>query len=518
MHFTTIHVFLLLALLTALSTLIAARLRIAYPIVMVVAGLGIGFVPGLPHIALDPEMVFVLFLPPILMAAAYFMPWTEFRDNLRPILLLAVGLVLVTTVAVGYAAHWVIGLPLAAGFVLGAIVSPPDAVAASSVAREVGLPRRVVTILEGESLVNDATGLVLYQLALAAILTGGFSLMEAGGRFALVAVGGVGIGLAIGWLAQRIMARIRDLGVVTVMSLLVPYAAYIAAEAVHVSGVLAVVAAGLYIGWHGSRTFDAEQRTHVTAVWDSLIYLLNGLVFILIGLQVPAILAAIKPYPAELLVLAGAAVAGVTILVRIMWVFPATLLPRLLSPALRRRDPTPRWGQVTVVAWAGMRGIVSLAAALALPPDLPGRGLVLYLAYVVILVTLVGQGLTLGPLICRLGLSREDIRDEEWGARQIILQAGQERLAELVAAGTIGGEPADLLAGRYAALVQLWQSGEAEARQTQIYRQAAIHTLQAEHDRLLELRRFGVVSDDTFRKLERDIDLRFHALPDAPPG
>src|ERR1051326_2814617 len=291
---------LLLASVAALPFL-AQRLTIPYPILLVLGGLAIGFIPGLPSVRLSPGLVLLIFLPPLLFAQAWMTPWREFWKYRRPIFLLAVGLVLFTTTAVALAAHALMGLPLAAGFLLGAIVSPPDAVAASAIAERFRLPRRIVTILEGESLVNDATGLVAYKFALAAVLTGAFSFAQASLQFLFVALGGIALGWGVGWGSARLFERIKDESVLITLSLLVPYVGYLTAERFEVSGVLAAVTSGLYLGRRAPQMLNASTRLQAGGFWGMLVFLLNSVVFLLIGLQLPAIWASLSNYSAPIL-------------------------------------------------------------------------------------------------------------------------------------------------------------------------------------------------------------------------
>ena len=427
----------------------ATRLRISYPILLVIGGLALSFIPGLPHVALRPDLVFLLFLPPLLYYAALLTSWRDFKANLRPISLLAIGLVLFTTCAVAAVAHWMVpGIPWAAAFVLGAIVSPPDAIAATAITQRLPVPKRVITILEGESLVNDASALVAYRVAVAAVVTGAFSLPEATLQFVVASVGGVVVGLGAGMLVAWVRPRIRDDSVETVFSLLTPYLSYLPAEWLHVSSVLSVVTCGLYIARRLDQITTARVRLRAFATWESLIFLLNGLVFILIGLQMSRIVR--TSGGASIARAAGhaAVVSVVAITVRMLWVATATYVPRLLSPGLRERDPAPPWQQVFVIAWTGMRGVVSLAAALALPMTLsdnvtafPRRDLIIFITFGVILCTLVLQGLTLPALIrwLRFDGTAGARDDEETMARYLAALAAVERLDTLAPAASARG-------------------------------------------------------------------------------
>ncbi|MGA2871491.1 MAG: Na+/H+ antiporter, partial [Verrucomicrobiota bacterium] len=390
-----VDIFVGLLLAVAIIALLARKLHIPYPILFLIGGLLIGCVPELPKVRLSPDLVFLVFLPPLLFPAAFFTSWRDFRANLRPISLLAIGLVLFTTVVVAFLAYYFFNLPLAAGFVLGAIISPPDAIAATAIAERLSVPRRIVTILEGESLVNDATALIAYRFAVAAVLTGTFSLADAGLQFVFVSVGGVLTGLAVGWLAVWFHKRVDDAPIEITVSLLTPFVAYLPAEHMHVSGVLSVVTAGLYIGRQTPLILSYRTRLQGGPVWSMLEFLLNGFVFILIGLQLPDILHTLsehKDYTISQLVGYSLIISVAVIVVRLLWVFPAAYLPRFLSKKVRAKDPYPNWRHVTIIGWTGMRGVVSLAAALALRDTFPGRDLILFLTFMVILATLVVQG------------------------------------------------------------------------------------------------------------------------------
>lgn len=516
-----VEVVLALLLLVALLTVVARRIGIPYPILMTLGGLALGLVPGLPRIELAPELVFLLFLPPLLFAAAYFTSPRELLVNARPIGLLAVGLVLATTGVVALVVHGMvpaIGWP--AAFALGAIVSPPDAVAATAIAQRLGLPRRLVIILEGESLVNDATALVAYRLAIAAALTGSFSLIAAAGSFVFVSVGGVAIGLIVGWLIVQVEKRLDDPPVEVLISLLGPFAAWLPAEALGVSGVLSVVTAGIVLGRAAPRILGSDARVLGSGVWQMLVFTLTGLVFILIGLQLPTVLdhLAISQSLAELVLLA-VVVSATVIGIRLAWVFPATYLPQILPGALRARGRAPSPRSVLVLGWAGMRGVVSLAAALALPLTLSdgtpfaGRELVLLLTFAVILATLVGQGLSLPWLIRRLGIGDDgSAAHEELHAREAAIAAALLRLDELVTEWPGHMELIDHLRERHehatGHLEHDHETGEAPIDQ-----EAAEHgaiqraVIEAQRLAVIDLRDRGVISDEALRRVERDLDL-----------
>jgi Na+/H+ antiporter len=404
----------LIIVLTALIALLAAadKFRLPNPVLLVVAGLCIGFIPSMPGISLNPDVVFLIFLPPILYDAASNTSWHDFKSEIKPISTLAIALVIFTTGAVAIASHTMIpGFTWPLAFVLGAIVSPPDAVAATTVTKGLGLNKKVITILEGESLVNDASALITYRFAIAAIGTGTFIFWEAGIDFLLVVVGGILIGVVIGYIFILIHKRILDNSIIsTSLSLLTPFVAYLTAEQIHTSGVLSVVSAGLVISWRAPDVFSYQTRIRNRAVWDTIIFLLNGFIFILIGLQLKSILADLGQYSLGELIFYGFIVSVVTVLVRILWVFAAAFSPvgRILTRKRNKSDLVDNntWKNVLIVAWTGTRGVVSLATALALPLTIngdafPNRSLILFLAFVVIFVTLVIQGLSL-PLLIKL--------------------------------------------------------------------------------------------------------------------
>jgi CPA1 family monovalent cation:H+ antiporter len=509
-----IELVLLLLVATTLLAVVAQRLAVAYPIVLVLGGLALGLVPGLPRVALDPELVFELFLPPLLFASAFFIPWPDFRENLRPILMLAIGLVGATAAAVAYVAWGTLGLPLAVGFLLGAIVSPSDPVAATAIAERLRLPHRLVVVLEGESLINDAAALVMFHFAVLVVATGAWSFSGVLLDFVRLAVGGIALGLAVGWLALQLFRRLDDPTVITVMTVLGPFAAYLPAELLGFSGVLATVAAGIYVGWHGPTAFTPATRVRAGAVWSVLVFLLNGLAFILIGLQLPFILADIAREPPALLVAGALAVVGVVMLVRVVWIFGSNALACLIAPGWRRRDPALPWQQLSVLSWSGMRGIVTLAAALALPnvvasgAPFPERGLILFLAFAVTLGTLVLQGLTLPALVQALEIGAADDAEERTEAQRFALEAALARLDELAARGDL---PADGLAHmrlRYEHVLRVLDDTDLAVGDPRTYRTIQLDLIEAERTVLLEMRRHGAISEDVFRDLQRALDMR----------
>jgi len=516
------EIFVGLLLAVAVLALVARKLTIPYPILLVVGGLLLGLIPKLPKVRLDPELVFLFVLPPLLYPAALFTSWRDFRANLRPIALLAIGLVLFTTVSVAYLVHSFMDLPLAVGFVLGAIISPPDAIAATAIADRLKVPRRIVAILEGESLVNDATALVAYRFAVAAVVTGSFSLAHASIQFFVVGIVGNLVGLAVGWLAEQFHKRVEDAPIEITVSLLTPFVAYLAAERLGLSGVLAVVTAGLYLGMRMPELLSFRTRLRGGPVWEMVEFLLNGFVFILIGLQLPEVLSALSGHsiPVHQLVWYALLISLAVIVIRILWVFPATYLPRLLFKRVCRHDPYPPWRHVTLVAWTGMRGVVSLAAALALPLTLrngspfPARDLILFLTFVVILATLVLQGLSLPPLIRCLGIQDDrSIEREEREARLKANQAALTRLNEIAHRDPAKDEVLQRLRVEYEDHIRQVEGAEPEIAGTPLrlfsseYERLSHEALQIERVTILKLRNQDVINDEVLRRIQRDIDL-----------
>jgi Na+/H+ antiporter len=514
--------------------LIARRLDLPYPILFVIGGLVIGMIPILPfRLELAPDLVFFVFLPPLLYIQAFYTSWRDFRFFLRPILLLAVGLVLVTTVTVAYVAHWIIPnadgtgpLPLAVGFVLGAIVSPPDAIAASAIAQRLGLPRRIVTILEGESLVNDATSLVLFKIALAAV---GATVPLMGkawlpGEFTYISVVGIAVGLLVGRVIAWIRRRIHDAGVPInlCMSLMTPYISYMLADQfLHASGVLAVVTTGLYLGWKAPEDYQADLRLQAQAFWNTLIYLLNGMVFVLIGLQLPFILASMREHWWPQPLIEAVIINIVCIVVRIAWIFPGAYLPRL-SKRVRETEEAPNWRDVTVVSWCGMRGVVSLAAALTLLgyPNFPRPHLVTFIAFSVILTSLVLQGLTLPPLIRWLGVGDDGVpAREESEARDILARAVHERIDKVRSDGNFPVRAIDRVEESYLERERALHDPLAEQLgwSDEFYHRVSVRRLNrlmivVRRRALLNLRRSGKIGDDVLHKIEHELDLEEQRL------
>jgi Na+/H+ antiporter len=505
MEFSSQDELVLLALLIAVTALtaLAPVLRVPYPILLVLGGLALGFIPGVPEVSLPPELVLVGVLPPLLYAASFFTSLRDFRANLKPIGLLAVGLVVATMLGVAAVAHLATGLSWAASFVLGAVVAPTDPIAATAIARRFGVPRRIVTIVEGESLVNDATALVLYGVAVTAVVTGSFSLLEGGLDFVVSVIGGIAVGLAVGWIVALVRIRLDNIPAEIAISLLTGFLAYIPAQALGVSGVLAAVTVGFYLGWRSPELSTPAMRLQGIAVWETLVFLLNALLFTLIGLQLGPILDELRGETTGDLIIDALVVTATVMLVRIIWVF-----------ALGPRD------YPAVIGWMGMRGAVSLAAALALPLEtdagapFPGRELIIFLAFAVILGTLVGQGLTLPKLIHFLDLEEDRLEaKEDTKARIYAADAALQRLEELLDEDWVRPETADRLRGLYNFRRSRFQArfdGEDDGsieRQSADYQRLRRELLEAERAAVVGLRRQGRISDEVMRRVERDLDL-----------
>jgi CPA1 family monovalent cation:H+ antiporter len=515
---------LLLLLLSAVALgWLARHLKFPYPIALVLGGSLLGLVPNLPAHTFDPQLVLVAVLPPILYQAALLTSWTDFKANLRPIGLLAIGLVAATTLAVGATLKLLVpDVPWAAAFALGAIVSPPDAVAATSILSRLSMPRRIVTILEGESLVNDASGLVLYKFAVAAVLTGAVSLAEATVQFAAVSIGGTLIGMALAHAYILVHRRLQDPFIEVLTVLTIPYAAYLAGEALHVSGVLAVVAAGLVRGRYAPEIVSAEMRIIARPVWNILVFLLNSVVFILIGLQIHGVARSLNAYPPALLAVMSLAITAVAIAVRFAWVVPVAYLPRWMVGGLRRRGPGPDPRELAIIGWCGMRGIVSLAAALALPLTLPGgepfphRDLIVFLTFIVILATLVGQGLTLAPLIRRLRVgARWSLHDERRRVRASMSAAALAAIDRVVDAQGVPAswtEPLKAeLTDRILVVADNSYDGAPRVDALTRLRHAVIRAERAE---LIRLWRRNQVSDEVMHHLMETLDYEQATLPE----
>lgn len=514
-------IIILLTVITVLSEL-TTKIKIPYPILVVLAGMAIGFIPGLPAVTLDPDLIFLIFLPPVLYGAAWTTSWPDFKYNIRPISLLAVGCVLFTTTMIAVVAHYFIpNFGWAESFVLGAIISPPDAVAASAATKGLGVPKRILTILEGESLVNDATGLIAYRYAIAAAGTGTFAFFLAGMNFFYVAILGIVIGLAVGYLFYIIHKYTPDDPTTdTTLTFIAPYAAYLTAEHFHASGVLAVVVTGVFLSPKSSEIFSHQTRLQSYAVWDTILFILNGLIFILIGLQLPMILEDLADYSLMTLIGYGALISMATILLRIIWVFPGAYIPRWIFRSIREkeRDFTPRY--TTIIAWSGMRGVVSLAAALALPITInnqafPNRAIILFLTFAVIFSTLVLQGLTLPSLVKFLGVKADGQDDqEEHEARLQLATTIIEHIEENYALSLSDGVLSQVKSKYELRIQRMKDSSENKLTKEQIaeFHRIQLDLIRAERRFILELRKHQRISNEVLWKLEYELDLEEERL------
>jgi len=513
----------LLALLVAVAALLvlAPIMRTPYPILLVLGGLALGFVPGMPSITLPPDLVLIAILPPLLYSAAFYTSLRDLRQNVRQISALAIGLVVATTVGVAAVAHMLIpGVGWGSAFVLGAIVSPTDPVAATSIARRLGVPRRIVTIVEGESLVNDGTALVLYRVAVVAVVSGSFSVWDAGLRFVGTAAGGIAVGIGVGFLIAAIRRRLDNPPVEVTIALLSGYFAYLPASILGVSGVLAAVTTGIYMGWRTPELTSVQTRLDGAAAWQIFTFVVNALLFSLVGLQLHEILDALSGRSAGQLLWEAAAVAATVIVLRIVWIFPITYVPWIIWGRSDKHDAAPPWQRPAVVAWMGMRGAVSLAAALALPlttdagGSFPDRPLIIYLTFAVIVATLVFQGLSL-PLVIRVLGVEDDGLDakEEAKARIHAADAALARLDELIDEDWVRPETAERMRGmmdfrrnRFAARFSPEDDGGIE-EQSLAYQRLRRELLDAERQALTELRYSGAISNDVWLRVGRDLDL-----------
>ena len=511
-----------LLFLVSMLAMLSDKLRISYPIFLVISGLLISQLPHIPKISLDPDMVFIIFLPPLLYAAAWNTSWREFWLFRRPISLLAFGLVIFTAGAVAFVSWRMIpdfSLPL--GFLLGGIISPPDAVAATSVLQNLPIPKRVVTILEGESLVNDASSLIVFRFAMAAIFTGQFILWKAGVNFLLVASMGIVIGLAIGNVVYAIHRWLPTTpSIDTALTLITPYLMYIAAEHFHFSGVLSVVSGGLFLSYRSHEIITYDSRLQSQSVWKVMIFLLNGVVFIMIGLQLPGIIQGLGEYSLRSAILYGVVISVVTILVRIAWVFPGAYLPRICFKKIRLVEVRPEPKSVFIIAWSGMRGVVSLASALAVPFMLsdgvpfPHRNLILFVTFVVILVTLVLQGLSLPLLIRWLRVAAQENEEEQ--KLSIRLRLASAALDYINAQYNNDSEAIDAfsrLKERYERMVDITQQRLEKAEKEAVpsflprYRQLLLELVQIQRQELLRMRHDNLFPEELLRGREFELDL-----------
>ncbi len=519
--------------------------KLPYPVLLIIAGLIIGFVPSLPNLAMDPDVVFVIMLPPLLYDAASKTSWHEFRTSIRPISALAITLVFFTTVAVAITAHYLIdGFSWPLAFVLGAVVSPPDAVAASGVIKGLGLNKKVMTILEGESLVNDASALVAYRYAVAAVTTGTFVLWKAGLEFLWVAFAGILIGVAIGYLFVEAHRRITNNPVVeTCFTLLAPFLSFLAAEQVHVSGVLAVVSTGLLIAWKSPEVFSYQARMRTRILWDTLIFLLHGFVFIMIGLQLPSIVKGLGNYPLSRMLGDGLLISLVTIIVRFIWVFAGVQWQSMFkrwkksgSSGTSTAVPDNTWKNVLVVAWTGTRGVISLAAALALPlvmengAPFPQRHAIIFIAFVVIIVTLVVQGLSLPLLIRWLKIVPEDFSPAEEKELELYLASHTVHYIDQELRGYLNRTETEELVNKYQAVItelttEIRRHKHARLANTELSSAPAdpvqnAKTAISKYQRalLLKVHKEGIFSDAAIRKVERKLDINELKLNKAIRG
>jgi monovalent cation/hydrogen antiporter len=521
---SALEVLILLLAVVAAVAVVAKRLQVPVAIFLVLAGVALALVPGLPPVELAPELVLLLVLPPVIYSSAVAMSWREFRFNLRPIGLLAVGCVAFTTTATAAAAHWGLGLTWPVGFVLGAIVSPPDAVAPLSIARRLQIPRRILVILEGEGLANDATALVLYRFAVVAVSAGTFSMSGAAATFVAIVVGEILWGIGVGWLMLRLRRWVGDPRVELTLAVITPFLAYWPPQYLGGSGVLATVTAGLYISWNGLRLISAATRLQGIFFWDFLIYLIEGMIFLLTGLQVRTLIERIGSYSIFDLALSAVVVSAVVIITRFIWIYPATYLPRWLFRSIERKDPSPPWEWPFILAFTGIRGIVSLAAALGIPfatasgQPFPDRDLILFLTFSVIIVTLVGQGLTLPWIIRVLGLAhagryeRRAERAEEHQARRQAIETVIRRLDELKEERSWSEDVVRPLRARHRDRlkhIDHRHTGERiDGKFTDIHDEIELELIDAERQHINNLYRDGKLKDEARRRIEHELDLR----------
>jgi monovalent cation/hydrogen antiporter len=514
----------LLALLLALGALLALSpvLRLPLPILLVLTGVVLGFVPGLPHVALAPDLVLVAILPPLLYSGAFFTSLRDLRTNRRAIGLLAFGLVGTTMATVAVVAHEWIGLSWPVAFTLGAVVSPTDALAATEIASRLSVPRRIVSLIEGESLVNDGTALVLYKAAVGATLGAAFSLLSTSGRIVLNVLGGIAVGLAVGWCVRQVRRRIDDPPVEVAIAVLSGYLAYLPAAAIGVSGVLAAVTIGVYMGWYTPELTNERTRLSGDAFWEILVFLVNALLFVLVGLQLRSIVDALSGISTEKLIGYSVLVSATVIVTRLVWLPVFTYLPRWAFPRIRAHDPYPPWQWPLLLSWVGIRGAVSLVAALALPNDFPDRELIVFITFAVIVATLVLQGLTLPSLIRALGISDDGGADrEDAKARIRASEAALARLEELVEDGAVLPDTAERLRGAFGFRrnrfrARLDENGDGSIEERSVaYQRVMRQLLDAERAELVALRNSGVIDDNVMQRVQRDLDLEAARLDES---
>lgn len=521
-----------LVAVTALVDALSTRLRVPPSIMLVVVGAAVSMVPAIPTVLIHPQIVLLLFLPPLIYASGVGMSWRGFRNNLRPILLLAIGCVLFTASAVAGAVHWLLAIPWSVAFLLGAVVSPPDPVAPMAIASRLTLPKRLLTILEGEGVVNDATALILVGIATAAVTLGRFSLADAGIDFVAIVVGELVWGIAIGWGMLRLRGVLRNPQAEILLALLTPYLAFWVPHLLGGSGVLAALVAGLHVSWNGRRAIAPPTRLQGYFVWGLVVHALEGLIFLLMGLQARAVTAGLDGGGWERLVVAGISVSIVVVAVRFVWVFPATYIPRWLFPSVRRADPYPPWQNIFLIGFTGIRGVVSLVAALSIPTMIggapfPERGLILFTAFCVIIVTLIGQGLVLPLLLPRLGLvaageaEAADAKDREVHARVAGVTAVLNELDAIAAEGAPRAAVAILRQRHEARRSGYAGTADAAIVVSPVTQGADIQSrlIVAERRAIDRLYLDGGITDDARRRVERELDLEdavnAHALESA---
>ncbi|WP_028065183.1 Na+/H+ antiporter [Solirubrobacter soli] len=517
-----VEVVIVSVLLSVVVLSAAARaINVPYPIVMVLGGALMGFVPGLPEVAMNPDLVLLIFLPPLLYTSAFFANLTDLRANLRPITLLSVGLVLFTVVLVAVVAHELIdGMSWPVAFTLGAIVGPTDPIAATAIARRLGVPRQLVSVLEGESLINDATALVAYNIARAAVFGASFSLLDAGWDFVWKAAGGAALGLLVGWVIAEVRRRLDDPLIENTISLLTGYAAYVPAEKLHLSAVVAAVTVGIYVGWQAPRIASPATRIRGFGMWEQLQFLLNAILFVLTGLQLPTVLDSLDATHAGELTGYAVAISLAVILARLVWQNTIIYVVRALDRRASQRARRTTWRYRLVGGWAGMRGAVSLAAALALPSDFPQRDLVVFLTFAVIFATLVLQGLTLAPLIRWLGVTDDGSLEagEELRARLVATEAALARIAALRDEDWTRDDTLERLEGAYT-----YRRRRLKARAGKIeddgyedrsfaYQTVLREVLEAQRGEIVRLRNEGTISNEVMHRLERELDLEDERL------
>jgi CPA1 family monovalent cation:H+ antiporter len=520
MHESELLILVLLVVLPGISV-VARQIDVPFPILLVVAGLILGVLPGLPDPELDPDLVLVLFLPPLLYQAAFFADLRDMRANIRPLTLLAVVLVIVTASVVAVVAHELLDMPWAAAFALGGILAPTDPIAATAIMRRLGVSRQTVNVLEGESLLNDGTALVVYRAGVAAAIGGTFSLAEASLEFFGGIIGGIAIGLAVGWLIGRIRSRIDDIPTEITISLFTGYAAYLPAEQLGVSGVLAAVTAGIVLGWMAPRIASAQMRLQGYATWEIVVFLLNGVLFVLIGLQLPHVIDGIEGQSTADLIGYALAFFAVVVITRWLWVNISIVLIRLIDRRPSQLARRTTWRDRVITSWSGMRGAVSLAAALAVPFEtdagqpFPQRDLIVFITFSVVVLTVVVQGLTLPWLVRVLGVHEDGAAEEreELRARLIAAKAALAELDALEEEGSIREDTLERMRGLYRYRKRRFaaRAGKAEddgfEDRSLVYQQAVRRVLDAQREAIVGLRNSGDISSDVMRRVERELDL-----------